>query len=202
MAGSVYAYDPCRDPATGRRYKPGDCPKWSTSHRRWGFIVDLGLKWDEEKGRRVRQQLRREGFTRRIDAENALDEEKPGIRRGDAPSLADRRLTVADWADRWLAIKAGVIRPATLKSYRQTVEAYVKPSLGSVLLPELRADDLDGMLAGMRSGKLADSSIRQHFTVVSVMLGAAVKRRLIPYSPTAGVELGKAERRPGNSSER
>ncbi len=208
MSGSVYVYDPDRDPETGRRFKPGECPKWAQrGHKRWGFAVDLGMRYDEAKGRQVRQQLRREGFERKIDAENALDEEKPGIKLGTAPSLADRRLTVGEWADRWLASKAS-IRPSTRASYCQTLDAYVKPSIGHLPLTQLRADHLDAMLADIRSGrlrpkwnrrgpdgKLAASALRQIFAVVTVMLGGAVKRRLIPFSPTVGVELEPAEHR-------
>ena len=76
MSGSVYSYC-CRDPQTRRRYQPGECPKWNQrGHKRWRFAVDLGKVWDEEKQRHVRQQLRREGFVMRTDAENALADER------------------------------------------------------------------------------------------------------------------------------
>jgi integrase len=174
--------------------------------------VDLGMRWDEGKQRNVRQQLRREGFTRKLDAENALDEEKPGIKLGTAPSLADRRLTVADWADKWLATKAD-LRPSTLAGYKNTIDLYVKPGIGELPLIGLRADHLDELISMIRSGKLrpkrnrrqpegklARSTLAQHFTVISMMLRAAVVRRLIPYSPAEAVELGKPERRPDKAA--
>jgi integrase len=190
MSGSVYPYT------------------LSNGRRKWGFQVTLGKPyWDAEKGCRVRPQVRKEGFDRKLDAQEALEEVVHQVKVGIAPRLADRRLTVAEWADRWLASKAS-IRPSTLQCYAQTINTYVKPSIGDLPLMALRADHLDEMLALMRSGqlrpklnrrgkegKLAAITIRQHFTVVSVMLGAAAKRRLIPYSPTAGVELEKPERR-------
>lgn len=205
MSGSVYAYC-CRDPQTGRRYQPGECPKWSQrGHKRWGFAIDLGKVWDEEKQRHGRQQLRREGFATRTEAETALADELPAIRTGTAPNLADRQLTVATWAHRWLESKAS-LRPSSRENYRLLLEGYIVPALGSIPLVQLRADHVDAMLAAIRSGKLRPRANRrgpdgkvsartiQHvFAALQAMLNAAVKRRLIPYSPCLGVELETPE---------
>lgn len=61
-----------------------------------GFVIDLGKVWDEQKGRHVRQQLRRQGFPTRTEAEGAMADELPAIRTGSAPTLADRQLTVGE----------------------------------------------------------------------------------------------------------
>ncbi len=202
MSGSVYAHCGCKDPATGKRYQPGDCPDWNKrGHRRWGFAVDLGKVWDEGKQRHVRQQLRRQGFATRTEAENALADELPSIRTGIAPSLADRTLTVGQWAQRWLDSKAS-LRPSSREAYRIQLEGYIVPALGHIPLVGLRADHVDAMLAQIRSGKLRPRTNRRGpdgkvsartlnhvFAVLRAMLNSAVKRRLIPFSPCLGVEL-------------
>jgi integrase len=206
MAGSVYAYCGCKDPSTGRRYQPGDCPKWAQrGHRCWGFAVDLGKVWDEGKQRHARQQLRRQGFATRTEAENALADELPAIRTGTAPNLADRQLTVGQWAQRWLDSKAS-LRPSSRENYRLLLSGYIVPALGHIPLVQLRADHIDAMLAAIRSGKLRPRTNRRGpdgkvsartvlhvFAALRAMLNAAVKRRLIPYSPCLGVELETPE---------
>jgi integrase len=84
----------------------------------------------------------------------------------------------------------------------ESIEGYIVPSLGSIPLVQLRADHIDTMLAVIRSGKLKPKANRRGpngkvsartilhvFAVLRAMLNAAVKRRLIPYSPAVGVEL-------------
>jgi integrase len=187
MAGSVYPY------------------QLKNGARRWGFAIDLGMKWDERKQRSVRQQLRREGFKRRLDAENALLEEQHGVKVGTAPSLQDRRLTVAQWADRWLAGRVS-IRPTTRYAYAHVLGQYVKPALGRQLLAEVRADHIDQMLGLIRAGKirpetnrrggdgrLAESAVRQIYVITAAMFNGAVKKRLIPFTPCVGIEFAETE---------
>jgi hypothetical protein len=193
MAGSVYSYT------------------LSNGRRKWGFSVDLGMKWDEAKGRNVRQQLRREGYARKLDAERALQEEQHGVRLGTALSLTDRRLLTSEWADKWLASRVS-LRPSTRASYRHVLDSYVKPAIGHIPLHPLRADHLDEMLALIRGGKirpqinrrrggdgrLAESAVKQVYVITQAMLGprhgGAVQKRLIPFSSAVGAEFELAER--------
>jgi integrase len=190
MSGSTYSYL-LRDGRT----------------RKWGFAVYIGPKrWDEEKHRFTRQQLRREGYGRQKDAQAALQEEQHQITVGTAPTLEDRRLTTAEWADRWLASRASV-RPSTRRAYRIILDSYVVPAIGEIPVTQLRADHLDQMLTAIRTGKirpktarrreggqLSAQSLRQIMAVTSAMLTAAVKRRLIPWNPASAVELESPER--------
>jgi integrase len=156
MAGSVISYCSCRDPATGKRYPAGKCPK-PPKHRKWMFKIDLPRAYDPATGGWKRQQLTRSFDTRR-EAERALEDELPRIRAGTAPSLADRQLTVAGYLTGWLA--AGVNRqgqpwrPVTATSYRTDVQCYLIPGVGSIKLADLRGDHIRGMWAKMRSGEI------------------------------------------------
>ena len=215
MSGSVYPYCSCKDPATGKQYRAGkdpagrfwsECPAWDRrGHRRWGFAVDLGRVWDDAKQRHVRQQLRRVGFPTRADAESALADELPAIRIGTAPSLADRQLTVGAWAERWLDSKAS-LRASSRENYRLLIASYIVPGIGHIPLVQLRADHIDQLLAAIRSGKLRPATNRRGpdgkvsartllhvFACLRTILNAAVKRRLIPYSPHLGVEIEPPE---------
>jgi integrase len=189
MSGSTYQY------------------KLKSGKTRWGFAVYIGPKrWDEEKRRFTRQQLRREGYDRQKDAQAALQEEQHQIAVGTAPTLEDRRLTTGEWADRWLASRASV-RPSTRRAYRIILGSYVIPAIGEIPVTQLRADHLDQMLTAIRTGKirprtsrrreggqLSAQSLRQIMAVTTAMLNGAVKRRLIPWNPASAVELETPER--------
>jgi len=187
MAGSVYPY------------------KLKSGARKWGFALDLPERWDEAKGRHVRQQLRREGFKRQLDAQRALEEEQHGVTVGTAASLADRRLTVSQWADRWLASRAK-IRPTTRYAYAHVLSQYVKPGIGHHVLAEVRADHIDAMLGQIRAGKirpqtnrrrpdgrLAESAVKQIYVITAAMFAGAVKKRIIPHTPCVGIEFAETE---------
>jgi integrase len=189
MSGSVYPYTT------------------KAGRRKWGFACYIGPKvWSEEKQRFTRQQLRREGYDRQKDAQAALQEEQHAISVGSAPTLEDRRLTVAEWADRWLEGRAK-IRPNTRRAYRIILDSYVLPAIGEIPVTQLRPDHIDQMLTAIRSGKirprtvrrrpdgqLSARSVRQVMAVTSAMLTGAVRRRLIPWSPASAVELESPER--------
>ena len=49
--------------------------------------------------------------------------------------------------ERWLEIKATVVEPTTLASYRWIADKYVRPALGSLPLDKIRALDLDRLYA-------------------------------------------------------
>ena len=161
--------------------------------------------WDEEAQRHRRQQLRRVGFATRAEAEGALADELPAIRIGSAPSLADRQLTAGEWAERWLDSKAS-LRASSRENYRQLISSYIRPGIGHIPLVQLRADHIDQLLAAIRSGKLRPAANRRGpdgkvsartvshvFACLRAILNAAVKRRLLPYSPHLGVEIETPE---------
>jgi integrase len=171
--------------------------------KKWGFALYL----PETVGGGKRQQLRREGFDRKLDAEAAMAEEDHGVRVGTAPSLEERRLTTGQWADRWLAGLAD-IRPSTERGYGIMIRAYIKPAIGHIPLAALRPDHLSEMMTKIRTGEvrpqtsrrrdggqLSAQSVRQIYSVTQAMLAAAVEQRRIPWSPAVGVRLPKVKRR-------
>jgi hypothetical protein len=64
--------------------------------------------------------------------------------------------------DRWLEIKATVVEPTTLASYRWIATTYVVPALGSLPLDKIRALDLDRFYARLRAaGRVTAASCRR-----------------------------------------
>jgi integrase len=211
MQGSIYPHCPCRDPGTGKPYHRGkgpdgrywsDCPRWyERGHRQWGFVVGIRKvgpgKWE---------QRRKQGLPTRKAAEDALADEIGDVRAGTALSLADRRTTVSEWADTWLAGKVN-LRPSSVRSYRLIIRDYIKPGLGRIPLAELNAAHIDAMRERIRTGRLRPAvnrrpeggqvstrTVNQILGVLHGMLATAVKRRMLAYNPCAGIELESAER--------
>lgn len=62
-----------------------------------------------------------------------------------------RAVTVAQWADDWLARLASAGRsPGTTRSYRSTLDAHVLPVLGDKYLDGVTDDDVEAMLAPLK----------------------------------------------------
>src|SRR5436190_23571475 len=96
------------------------------SGKRWSFCIDLGPPVGGK-----RQQLRRQGFKRRLDAERAMEAELPAIRAGTARGLADRWTTLSEYLDQWFRIARNAEgepwRPSTVATYRTSIECYLRP---------------------------------------------------------------------------
>jgi hypothetical protein len=123
-------------------------------------------------------------------------------------------VTTGQWARSWLAGK-GRLKPSVARSYRQHIEHYVVPLLGEVPLSRLRAEHIADMferitewnaqIAAQRAAGRAlivlDDDVRARpqpvstatahriYATLRASLNAAVRQRVIPWNPAAGVEL-------------
>jgi integrase len=97
--------------------------------------------------------------------------------------------TVAEYADEWLSMLAGV-RPATAVEYRRDLEAYVLPRLGGVRIGALDARRIRKLAYDLREEKTKRApagrswaTVRRILAPLSVMLGAASEDGVIPARP-------------------
>ncbi|WP_410638074.1 tyrosine-type recombinase/integrase [Amycolatopsis sp. lyj-346] len=131
-----------------------------------------------------RRQPRRGGFA---TAEAARSErERFGATGG--RELADATVTVGQWLRLWLATLVH-LRDSTLCSYRTSVENYLIPCLGGVLVRELTADRIQAMVAdlirdgGASGHPLRPGTLRHVHATLRAALNAAVRRGLLPTNP-------------------
>jgi hypothetical protein len=115
MRGSVVAK--C---AKGHRRRDG---RRSSRCVRWYFITE-GPRTAAGKRRRLWSSR----FGTRRAAEVALRAELS--RRDEGIMLAPERLTLAEYAERWLAHMASTREPSTVHRYRELLEQHVLPALG------------------------------------------------------------------------
>ncbi|WP_454174976.1 site-specific integrase [Gordonia sputi] len=174
----------------------------------WGYVVDLGR--DPATGKR--RQERKRGFRTKREAVEALDERLGEIRTGVV--AVDQRLTLAQYLESWLAAKESAgVRPTTLRSYQQHVNAYIVPTIGNVRLRDLRATHVEHMLReiakpptkpaeGAKIGKgqrrnpkqLSPATQRRVHATLRSALTSAKRKHLVSFNAAADMELPRAAR--------
>lgn len=195
MSGSVFKRCTCSkadlvDSKTGRAKTCGK------PHGSWWFNVLA----DRDPITQKRKQVARGGFKTKRDAETALADLVTQIRTG--VFTDDKGATVSEWLDTWLARKEkNGLRPATVKIYRQHIDDYLKPSLGTLRLRDIRpghvADLLDKLQAGSgKAGKaLSPNTVTRVHACLRSALSTAVKMRLVTFNAARDVELPKVTRK-------
>ena len=122
------------------------CPADRCREHRWTYLVELPAGPDGK-----RRQVKKGGYASAKDAADARAEVLSQHRAGTLP--ADRSITVAAWLRRWLATQNDVkgLRPGTIEGYRQHIDDYWVPRLGTVKLADLRPQQVTDALAAIRA---------------------------------------------------
>ncbi len=136
---------------------------------------------------------RSRSFDRKADAERFETEVKADLLHGTYLDPELTRTTLRRYAAEWLAMQAH--DTVTGDRAETQLRVHVYPVLGSRTLAEVaaRPSAIQAWASGL---KLAPSSARGVLTLLSSIMAAAVRDRLIPQNPCAGVKLPKVVRRP------
>src|SRR5262245_41354694 len=142
------------------------------------------------------------GVRRRITAatrEAAEDLLAEKIREGRQPSpaAADREITLAAYAERWLGQVSVDLRGYTPTSYKETLDRYILPVLGRVKVRALHRGMLKDLLAQRRAQGLSKNTVRLVRSVLSVLLGDAVDDGIILTNPA--LQMGRRRRKRADS---
>ncbi|MSO78182.1 MAG: site-specific integrase [Acidimicrobiia bacterium] len=147
----------------------------------WGYVVDVDP--DPETGKR--KQRRRRGFKRERDAIDALNEVTREV--ADGTFVAPSKLTVAETIRRYIEsqLEMAKIRPTTAENYGYLLATRIAPTLGNLLVQDLRPDHIDGLYGtllarGGRGGRpLAASTVRLVHGLVSGTLSWAYRKGIV-----------------------
>jgi integrase len=111
------------------------------------------------------------------------------IRSGDVGNhIEPHKMTVAQWIDRWLAVKESRIARRTHERYTGLLLNHVKPALGERRLQQLRADEIEQLYAN-----LAPATAVYAHVVLRQCLDAAAKKQLIAATLLDGIEAPEAD---------
>ncbi len=124
--------------------------------------------------RKVKRKRTIEGS--RQDAEKAHAELADALENELGLRHAPVRLTLADYARQWLALRAKRLKPSTFRKYMNDLENHILPALGNRILDDLRPRDIRAMLA---KDKGAPNSRRSRLRLLSVMAKDAVADEII-----------------------
>src|SRR5262247_1693592 len=146
-------------------------------------------------------------FATRAEAEAEAD--RLGVfrhKRGRLRPSVDPRITVAEYAARWLeTIRPPILKRRAYQAHAKAVALYVVPQLGDRRVTELRRSDVAAFLTGCRqcgvSGRpLAPGSVRLVYSALRAMLNAAIDDELIAGNVAA--KLGRKFRLQPTAHER
>jgi integrase len=132
-------------------------------------------------------------FPRKVDAQRWLDEAASAMVTQTWTAPARGRVTVADWAARWLDSQTG-IKPSTLYRYGTLLRAHVLPAWGDYRLADVTHADVATWVAQLRTQGSAPGTVRQAHRVLSLLLDLAVRDGRIPRNPAERVPLPRIVR--------
>ena len=154
----------------------------------WQIRLEIGT--DPVTGERGRPDYRTFHGTKK---EAELDETglKLEIKQGTYVRLT--KMTVGEYLlDSLEAMPS--LRPRTYEGYESMIRVHLKPSLGSITLPDLRPVHIEQYYTEKRGSGLSERTILHHHRFLHSVLDKAVRLQLIAYNPVTRVTAPKAAR--------
>ncbi|MBA0127311.1 site-specific integrase [Haloechinothrix sp. YIM 98757] len=111
---------------------------WDEDRQRWVGAVTTGYT---PAGKRIRRKVTRKTKT------EAREKLRELLREASEAAHEDRRYTVADAVDGWLAYGIPGAKEVTIDNYRTLIKRHIRPHLGARKLRDLAAEDVDKWLA-------------------------------------------------------
>ncbi len=189
MKGHVAKRCTCK----AKRSEAGKLLACKKNHGSWHFVADAGR--DPITGKR--QQIKQGGYRTRDEADEALSTFADQARRGIA---SGSRQSVETYLKAWLVDKATKgAAPATIRSYRQHIDAYINPTIGNLRLRNVGPADIEAVLTFARTPREGRRAIggsttkRIHATMRSAF-ASAKRKKLVPFNPCLDMDLPQAHR--------
>lgn len=135
-------------------------------------------------GRRIRAST---GMTERRLAEEVEVKTRAALLDPDQQIERPEVPTVSEFGAKWLNVYAeGTLKPATVKSYRETFKRFVEPKFGALRLDEVRKVDVKAFALGLKKG-LSAKTVKNVVGAFSVMFTHAIEDDLVSANPASGM---------------
>jgi integrase len=164
---------------------------------RYRFVVDVGV--DPAAGKR--KQLTRTFATLK---EAKVEYARITNRRQEGTLVPPKSISVNEWLDQWLAMKADDLEETTIYNYRITLDR-VRGKLGQIRLQELTEEDVEewmhwalqyGRAHGGKAGTpLGVTSVEMSLARLKDALNRAVTRRMLAVNVAQHVEIPRRARK-------
>jgi integrase len=152
--------------------------------------VEVVMAWVEQTGQASwRVRYRREGgtigsvpgFSSRRSAEAYANDVESDQRRKVWIDPAGGRLTLRSWVYRWLPVQD--LDPRTVDNYESYLRCHVLVRFGATPLAEITALDVEKWVKESREAGYATATVASWVKLLSMILGDAVRQRLIAVNP-------------------
>lgn len=134
-------------------------------------------------------------FDRKVDAERWLRNEQARLDRAEWTDPRLARTAFSEWATGWLDTRRH-LKPKTLAGYESLLAVHLVPRFGHLPLSAIDPLMIETWVVELTDGGLSPSRTRQAFRLLSMILKAAVRARLLSLNPAEGTPLPRVGRRP------
>ncbi|PZS13811.1 MAG: site-specific integrase, partial [Pseudonocardiales bacterium] len=132
-------------------------------------------------------EQRTKTFDRRVDAERYLTSIESSKLSGSYVDPARSRVTVGEWADRWLAGQAH-LKPTTRERYEGIVRKHIRPRWSSTKLADVAHAEIQTWVTKLARAA-EPATVRKIHRVLSLILTLAVKDGRLIRNPATDINL-------------
>lgn len=127
-------------------------------------------------------------FDLKKDAKRWLDEQTAGVVTGQWADPRAGRETVRAYGQRWLHRQ--VLAPNTASTYGTVLSNHILPTLGGMRMDAVNRADVQSLVKEWE-GSSAPTTVAARYSILAILLRAAVKDRVIPATPCVDITLPK-----------
>jgi hypothetical protein len=158
------------------------------------FVLEAGK---DTNGNRKR--IKRRGFKKIGEAKNAMAKMRLELQDGSSTSLKSDSISLGDYLDYWLANYAKTnTKPKTFAEYEKIIKTHIQPSVGKIILRELKSTQLQDYYRN-KLEILSAQSVTHHHRILSKALNDAIDWEFISKNPAKGAKPPKPTKREMNT---
>ena len=133
-------------------------------------------------------QRHRRMFDLKKDAQRWLDEQTAGLVTGQWADPRAGKESVRAYGERWL--ERQVLAHNTVATYGTILSNHIYPTLGTMRMAAVNRADVQSLVKEWQL-TAAPSTVEARYSILAIMLRAAIKDRVIPVTPCVDIKLPK-----------
>lgn len=133
-------------------------------------------------------QRHRRMFDLKKDAQRWLDEQTAGLVTGQWADPRAGKESVRAYGERWL--ERQVLAHNTVATYGTILSNHIYPTLGNMRMADVNRADVQSLVKEWQL-TAAPSTVEARYSILAIMLRAAIKDRVIPVTPCVDIKLPK-----------
>lgn len=157
--------------------------RWTTQQGEPRTAEKYEAVYRDRRGKRHRRL-----FALKKDAKRWLDEQTAGLVTGQWADPRAGRETARSYGTRWL--QRQILAPSTASTYATILTNHILPTLGDMRMDAINRADVQTLVKEWEA-RAAPSTVEVRYSILAIMLGAAVKDRVIPITPCEDIRLPK-----------